>query len=387
MDDERPPIDYALLWKKLHTALTDEEEAQLARWLREDPRHRQYFSQLQRTLLGTQSEEASSNTTTAWQRVARRTGSPSRSHRQLLYWVGIAACWLLLVAGVAWWFPLATKEAPGALTTSSVLPPGTNRAILMTDDGTTYDLSAGQAVNLEAGGTQVRSRGAAIAYTATDHPPAEVTYHTLSIPRGGEFQLTLPDQTRVWLNSETTLRFPTRFADVRRVVLSGEAYFEVAHDAERPFRIVSGDQMTEVLGTTFNVSCYEEDTLVYTTLVEGEVVVSLRDQPGSQQRLQPNHQSRLSPTAGTITQRPVETEHYVAWRRGRFAFADQPLEEIMRTLARWYDVEVHFANDTARTYRFTGNLPRYENFEKILELLRATGEVEFSVAGRAITVS
>ena len=387
MADQPLTIDIEILWKKVHTALTPEEEVRLDQWLQDDA-HRRYFEEItQRWASAGLRNKHTLDTSLAWQKVARQTQGNYSRRRRLRYAMGIAASFLLFAVGVYFW-PGAPAEAPVAVQQAApVIPPGTHRAVLVTDDGNTYDLSAKTNLDLQTGSTHVSSQGTSLAYTATETASEPVSYHTLKIPRGGEFQLTLPDQTRVWLNSETTLRFPTRFAaGHRQVELSGEAYFEVAKNADKPFRILSGSQVTEVLGTSFNVASYENDSLVYTTLVEGKVAVSLRDQPDTRQILQPSHQSLLSKQQGTIAQRVVDTDAYVAWQQGRFYFKEQPLEEIMKTFARWYDVDVQFLNESARAYHFTGNLERYENFENILELLQATGEVKFKTAGRAITV-
>jgi transmembrane sensor len=209
----------------------------------------------------------------------------------------------------------------------------------------------------------------------------------LKIPRGGEFYLTLSDNTKVWLNSETTLKYPVEFAgEERRVELTGEAFFEVEKDAERPFRVVSDEQVVEVLGTSFNISSYPEDSVILTTLVEGKVNVFLGENPETSQTLLPKHQSFLARGEDRIMQREVDVSEYVAWKDGEFYFRDQSLENIMKTLSRWYDIDVVFNEPQAKDILFTGHLERYENFERILNLIQRTNEVSYSEEGRTITI-
>ena len=385
MDTSNSSIDFEILWKKLHASLTEEEEEQLAQWLQKAS-HRRYFERLSQ-ISRSSPPPSSPDVSQAWRMVARRTADPARPvRRRTVYLSGVAAGLLLLViGGYLGWFSSAPPSAEPP--SSTLIEPGTDRAVLVTEDGATYDLSAGHTLSLQTGHTEINSQGTSLAYTAAGKVSTETTYHTLKIPRGGEFTLTLSDQTQVWLNAETVLRFPTHFSGTyREVELTGEAYFKVSKDPTKPFRVISGNQLTEVLGTSFNVSCYEEDSLIYTTLVEGKVNVSSADHPAVQQTLRPHHQSYLSKATGALAQQAVDPQPYVAWQQGRFYFKDEPLEKLMTTLSRWYDVEVTFANAAARHYRFTGNLERYQDFEHILNLLQATEEVTFEVAGRSITV-
>jgi ferric-dicitrate binding protein FerR (iron transport regulator) len=161
------------------------------------------------------------------------------------------------------------------------------------------------------------------------------------------------------------------------VELTGEAYFEVQRDEKRPFKVVSGTQIVEVLGTSFNICSYPDDPETLTTLVEGKVNVFLEGNPEIRQTLLPNHQSLLLKDEATIEQREVDIREYIAWKEGMFYFTDQSLGDIMKTLSRWYDVDVIFTDARAADILFTGHIKRYENFEKILDLIEQTNEVTF----------
>ena len=197
----------------------------------------------------------------------------------------------------------------------------------------------------------------------------------------------MADGTKVWLNSETTLRFPVQFAsDVRRVELTGEAYFEVSRNENIPFIVSSGDQQVKVLGTQFNISSYPDNQSILTTLVEGSVEVSLEGNPAEKTMLEPSEQSYFSRNESQILKRNVDVAQYVAWKDGRFVFQDQMLGDIMKTLSKWYDVQVVFANENDKNLRFTGNLERYTDFNNILRKIERTNEVKFEITDKLITI-
>ncbi len=264
--------------------------------------------------------------------------------------------------------------------------PGSTKAVLILADGSEHDLSEGNNSIIDSDGTEIKNTGNKLEYISKNGQPAEMKYNTLKIPRGGEYFLVLSDSTKVWLNSETTLRFPVQFAShIRNVELTGEAYFEVSRNEEIPFTVTSGNQQIKVLGTQFNVSSYPDNQNIYTTLVEGKVEISLSDNPETKLTLKPNEQSLLSRN-NQIIKRNVDVAQYVAWKEGRFAFRDQMLEDIMKTLSKWYDVEVNFSNEEQKKLRFTGNLERYADFNSILEQIERTNEVEFEITNNLITI-
>ena len=265
--------------------------------------------------------------------------------------------------------------------------PGSNKAVLILADGSEHDLSSGDNSIIAADGTEIKNTGNKLEYISTNSQPTEMKYNTLKIPRGGEYFLILADSTKVWLNSETTLRFPVQFAaDVRNVELNGEAYFEVSKNERVPFIVTSGNQQVKVLGTQFNLSSYADNQSVYTTLVEGKVEVSLTTNPESKLVLKPNEQSCFSKEEANILKRTVDVAQYIAWKDGRFVFQDQMLEDIMKTLSKWYDVQVVFSNEDDKKLRFTGNLERYADFSNILGKIERTNEVEFEITNKLITI-
>ena len=212
-----------------------------------------------------------------------------------------------------------------------------------------------------------------------------VTYNVLAVPAGGEFFYVLPDSTRVWINSDSELRFPTNFVDgVRRVELRGEAFFDVAHDRRSPFVVtLSGGDIT-VYGTRFNVTDYKE-TGLSAVLVEGSI--GFRSLHGDTVRLIPSERMVYGGDETGISVEKVDTELYTAWIDHRFVFRGQTLEEIMSTLARWYDFDIVFADEEARTIRLSGRLNRYDDIRVLLRTYEEVAGVHFNIRGREIVIS
>ncbi|MBE9599267.1 FecR family protein [Pedobacter sp. MC2016-24] len=205
---------------------------------------------------------------------------------------------------------------------------------------------------------------------------------TATTPRGGQYQFTLPDGTRVWLNAASTLKFPSNFKSesTRTVKLIGEGYFEVAKDKSKPFIVETEQQQVKVLGTHFNVNSYSDEHSIKTTLLEGSVQLNA----GTHQlTLKPGEQAALSGTKIDLQQ--VDTEDAIAWKNGIFVLNDEDLESIMRKVARWYDVEVYYQNKPPKM-SFLGALSRSKNLSVLLKVLEESGQVHFKVEGRRITV-
>jgi len=380
-------IDVELIWKSVNGTASDEELAFLNGWLDEDDSHRKYYEKARQFF----SNGSSLNFTrekmdTAWKKFEEKERLSARlSGRIVLVAASVVAG--LLVTGLLFYFPgnMKPKDQPAEQVTA--INPGTGKARLTFEDGRTFDLTTDAELLIREQGTTIRNKENRLEYIASGDRQQEAEYHILQIPRGGEFSLVLSDGTKVWLNAGSLIRYPVEFTgNVRRVDFEGEAYFEVAPDKKRPFRIMTGNQQVEVLGTSFCITSYEEDPAILTTLVEGRVQVSLKNDPDVFQVLNPNEQSYYPKNGNTILKRTVDPSPYIAWREGRFVFQDELLVHIMQTLSRWYNVDVIFAGEKAKHMRFTGNLERYAGFEEILKKIEKTHEVKFYVKGNQITI-
>ena len=264
--------------------------------------------------------------------------------------------------------------------------PGTLEAVLVTSDGTLRELqTAGNHIN-EKDGSKIMVDSARLNYQ--DNRPEsvrELIYNKLLVGRGHEYMLILNDGTRVWMNSKSELSYPVAFGEnVRRVRLSGEAYFEVTKDSVRPF-IVEVDRGFEVkvLGTHFNIKAYDTDDSYETTLVEGKVQVSQGHK--TKITLEPSEQMVIGKD-GRHEVRVVNTSYYTAWHEGWFYFNDESLEQVLIMIGRWYDVDFVFAKENLKEIAVTGKLKRFENLSVILKMLERTTGTELILENRIVKV-
>lgn len=259
--------------------------------------------------------------------------------------------------------------------------PGKNKATLKLADGKLIELSSTQQAILIQNKNLAYQDGSSLANTKA----IAQGDMSLSTPSGGTYQVVLPDGTKVWLNSASTLSFPADFsgASQRRLVkLSGEAYFEVAKDQLHPFVVATARQNVEVLGTHFNLSSYPDEELTTTTLLEGRVHISGKGISGD---LQPGQQSLLKLKNNKFSIVPADLKSAVSWKNGYFRFDGEPINEIMHQLSRWYDIEVVYEG-AVPTEKFSGNISRNINISEVLNMLSYSRDVRFRVEGRRVTV-
>ncbi|MDL2319707.1 FecR domain-containing protein [Alistipes sp. OttesenSCG-928-B03] len=206
---------------------------------------------------------------------------------------------------------------------------------------------------------------------------------TIYIPSGKDFYLEMGDGTKVWLNSETELKFPLQFGkDRREVILKGEAYFEVAHDLDKPFFVRTADASVEVLGTSFNVSSYENDAKMSVALLEGSVRFNAT---GQQITLTPGEVVSLE-SDGRFSVATDDVGAIASWRTGVYDYRDMPLEELVAKLGRWYGVEFRFSDESAKELRFSGAVSRSRDLDYMLDMISKTTDIEFSVRKGVVSV-
>ncbi|PKQ63263.1 hypothetical protein BZG01_16205 [Labilibaculum manganireducens] len=272
----------------------------------------------------------------------------------------------------------------------AAIEPGSQKAELILDDGEVLNLEEKKEKDeiKEKDGTVISNTGSALVYDVsakTDNQ--KITYNSLVVPRGGEYQLQLEDGTKVWVNSETRLRYPTQFADNKRMVLlEGEAYFEVSKDKNRPFIVKTQGVDVRVLGTHFNISSYADEDAIRTTLVEGSVSVMDNKNPDENLLLSPGHQAVFSKKSGDLENKKVNVDLYTSWKDGKFVFQESSLTDIMNRVSRWYDVKVFYQNKEAGDLNFTGTLKRYESLDRLLGMIEKTNEVKFLFKDKTIIV-
>jgi ferric-dicitrate binding protein FerR (iron transport regulator) len=262
--------------------------------------------------------------------------------------------------------------------------PGSNKAVLTLADGTTINLNKANNGTLanQPGAKIVSTNDGSLVYkNNTLTKSEEIQYNLLTIPRGGYYTITLIDGTKVWLNSESSLKYPTDFVGNERLVtLTGEAYFEVAHLNDKPFKVIANNQTVEVLGTHFNINSYKDENVIATTLLQGSVKVSTANKtlilnPGQQANVFNNN----------ITLKTVNTDEVIAWVNNDFVFENEELGSIMRKIARWYDVDV-ICPTKMQNMQFSGSISRTKNINQVLKIMDLTETVNFKFEGRRITV-
>lgn len=305
---------------------------------------------------------------------------PMRSRRN--YWWGAAAVLFLILGAGAIWFMRQEKSSPAPIAAAQPLQPGGNKAVLTLANGRQIQLDQAATGQLAtAGGVQVlKLDSGLIAYQGSG---TLVEYNQLSTPRGGQFRITLPDGTGVWLNSVSSLRFPNAFTgSSREVELRGEAYFEVAQQAAQPFIVKAGAVKVQVLGTSFDLMAYEDEDAIRTTVLTGAVKVQAA---AAEATLGPGTQASLY-SKGTAfkTSRP-NMEEVIAWKNGKFYFGKTNIRNIMRQLTRWYDMQVIYQGNVDSIY-FEGVLSKKGSAGELLDAIAATGEVHFKISGSTIKV-
>ncbi|NGF55190.1 DUF4974 domain-containing protein [Parapedobacter sp. SGR-10] len=263
------------------------------------------------------------------------------------------------------------------LQSAASFSPGTNKAILTTSDGKQLELSSSYGGIIVADRLLYEDGSVVWEEKALDQ---NMTL-TLATPRGGQYQVSLSDGTKVWLNAESKLHYPRVFSDsIRMVEMEGEAYFEVAKDAQKPFIVKTKQEKIEVLGTHFNVNAYTEESTSAVALLEGKVKVSLGDR--TSKVLQPGQQSLVKEDA--IQVQNIDVAESIAWKNGEFMFNNESLSSVMRKLARWYDIEVEIASDV-QDISIWGSISRYDNFSEVLQVIKMTDDnIQFKIEGRRV---
>ncbi|WPQ62623.1 FecR domain-containing protein [Chitinophaga sancti] len=270
----------------------------------------------------------------------------------------------------------ATQPANTQIATTSVAP-GTNKAILTLSNGSTVILDSAGNQTILQGATTVLQKNGQLQYDAKATDDA-IVYNTLTVPRGGQFNIILPDGSHVWLNAASSLRYPTSFnGKERRVDISGQGYFEVTPNAKQPFIVQVNNMEVQVLGTTFDIMAYSDEKSVNTTLVQGAVKVN-------DKRLFPGQQAVMDPSTGQITIHEADVEQVIAWKTGFFEFDNARLSDILRQLSRWYDIDINY-NQKGNEKLLGGRISRSLPLTDILHMLEANGPV-FELVGRKLTV-
>lgn len=365
--------------------LSEPEKKELDNWLEQSEKHRIYFQkwcddERQDELL---SKIGCYDPGEGWQQVVRK----RNMRRNRRWWLVAAASVAILFGGLAVYryskipvsLPLASEETS--------IYPGKRMARLITPSGETVLLDTLRQTEIQQMKLHNDQGRVVIQAACGDANGDQPVYHCLEVPRGGEFSFLLPDSTTVFLNAESRLRFPDRFVpgSKRIVYLSGEAYFDVKRDPRSPFLVCLEHSAVKVTGTSFNVKAYPDDTNEATTLISGTVSMGI----GTTEQwlvLKPGEQGCYDATRKTLLQQTVDVNYYTAWKDGVFAFYRQPLEEVMKTLGRWYLFDTHYQNEALKSILYTGKINRHASIREVLHTFELMDELTFDIKGKEVIV-
>ena len=361
-----------LIVKYWDNTLSEEESAELEAWIAASDDNRLLFEELSKeeVLKEEMVQMGKYHPQQAWDRIEGEV-----MVKRMVPWGRVAAAMVLIVVaiGAKWWYTNSAKQVTPVIVKAQQTK---GKPVLVMGNGSEVVLSATDTLLTEESGAKIRQQGNKLAYKETTGP---LVYNTLQIPRGMDYQLMLSDGTEVWLNAESSLRFPVHFTGKeRRVYLTGEAYFAVAADAAKPFSVTAGQVDVAVLGTEFNIMAYENEPAVQTALVSGSIKVNTTV-------LQPGWVGITS--NGNTTTQQMDIAALTGWKRGMFVFRNDDITTVLHQLERWYDVTAVYPKGKVGSQHFTGAIQRYDSIEKVLELLNQTGGANFKLSGRQINVA
>lgn len=310
---------------------------------------------------------------------------PSSGRKRLMWGISAVAS-VLLVVGLSLFLlnrPDGVKYTP--VTAENIIPAGKSQATLVLSDGKTIYISDTTGKIDVKGMAQVSHQDGELVYRVVDDSlENEVVYNELIVPRGGEFNLTLEDGTRVRLNADSRLRYPVKFMDSERhVEVEGEAFFEVSRDENKPFIVSCNGIQMKVLGTSFNVNSYKDEPVIRTTLITGKLEVSVANKKVI---LLPGVQSQVNMTTLEMKTEEVNTRMYTAWMDNKFSFKNKALNLILSDLSRWYDVEFVCEGINAEDYYLTGRIPRDCTLQEVVVLLEKISRLKFQIKDRKVFV-
>lgn len=380
-----------IIAKTIVQTATEDEKRKLQEWVDESPEHRRELDSIMKRLRKDMLEPHPADTAAQWKVFAGQLPSKTRWRLRLQgmarYAAAAAVLAAVLLIGALWWHPSTDKR-----TAALPIVPGSEKALLLTDkgtDGTPLTAQGGMTTKLPE--VMIQSKGGTLHYDLQIQPQAvaRTIYHTLKVPRGGEYRLILSDGTKIHLNSASQVTYPVCVSphdSLRRVSVQGEAFFDVAHSDAQPFEVVMEDQSrVRVYGTRFNVHSYEEDDYSAVTLVQGSV--DFTSPEGERLMLRPGEQAVYHRAGHRSTMEAVDASAYTSWIDGVFEFDSLPLEQIMRQLSRWYDVDYRFEDASLSKHSFTGVAYKHAPLQNLLKTIEKTTHIHFTIKDRTIIIS
>jgi transmembrane sensor len=383
-----------LIFRLIRNEITTEEKEILDQWLAEKPENIELLENItnEENINNKMSIYMSYDKQKAWDRI-NNTINLTRQNQKVFVLRILKYAAAILFPFIIGGYILLHITNKNKLSDFSQIKTGTQKACLI--------LESGQAISL---GDQVQKKiisGSVSTIIDTNNTLSyekktvlfeekQEIFNTLQTPQGGEYNLILADGSRIWLNAASEIKYPVSFNDtVRMIYLKGEAYFEVAHNESQPFIVVTNNIEITVLGTSFDVMAYNDESKVKTTLVQGNVMIETIAESiynRKEVHLQPGQQAILDIASSALDVKKVDTEIFTAWKQGKFVFSNETLDEIMRKLQRWYGFETRYDENELKNYHFSGTLERYDNISNILKMIEMTTQIKFEAKDNIITV-
>lgn len=388
-------IDWDIILRKIKGRISASEEEILENWLKADPEHQKYYSEAvnfyKKDISDFDLDLVPSTTFDFLEKIDRK--SRIVSFRRATRYAAAVLLPALIILSVWFYSKNSTEKVElSANNTSSVIEPVSNKARLITSTGQSVLLETDKGAIIEdASGAKISndSLGGLKYQKESRIKSQQEVYNTLITPRGGEYKLELADGTKVWLNCDSELKYPVAFVGkIRKVVLTGEAFFEVAKNG-KPFIVETADMTMEVLGTRFNISAYKNEGTVQTTLVNGSLKVVTKNIGSALQSivLVPGKQASFDKEKSILDSREVDVNLYTSWIDGYFRFEAQPLESIMRNISRWYNINVTFESQQLKDKKLTGKLYRFDDFTVITSMIEKISGTKVEANGNEITIA
>lgn len=302
-------------------------------------------------------------------------------------WLAYASVIVLPIA-LALFVYIEAPKYSDLVVQQQIIPPGESNAIIYLADGSHVNLKNDTSSVIKGKDNLVVEKENNVLKVNADNLKTQdlSRMNKIVTPVSGEYQLVLPDGTKVWLNADSYLEFPSKFSSkYRKVIAKGELYFDVASNKDWPFIVESNGMELKVLGTEFNLRSYTDEENIVSTLVEGSV--EIRNTKGDALLLSPGRKAILNRTDLSMSEDKADIKAITAWKNGKFIFEDERIEEIMHYMSRWYEINVFFDSPEVKRKRFSLDIPRYATVNEILDLLEATGEISFEVNNKIIRVS
>lgn len=371
-------MEFKFIIKKLNKSLSKKEEIVFNQWYNESVKHRNYFENVKENY---SNDIEHIDVQKGWEEVNKKIGQKTK---KVNLWKYAVAASIALIISTTFIFKDKAKVIEPTIVNNNI-EVGSDKATLTLEDGSNIVLEKGRNYTTN----NLTSNGEELVYDIEDSSRAEITYNYLTIPRGGQFFLKLSDGTKIWLNSDSKIRYPKVFKEgsLRKVELVyGEAYFEVSPSVKHggsKFKVITKTQEVEVLGTEFNIKAYSDEDNIYTTLIKGEVTIN---NGYFKEFLEPNHQSIVSDVKEEININQVDIFDITSWRRGIFSFKDTSLFEITRVLSRWYDVKFIYENEELKSIKYNGVLDKNHSIETILSILKTTNNINYEIKNKTISL-